>query len=102
MLINNARVKVLSAPRTGVSRTGNNYTISDIVLGWQEEAKDQQGNPMVVENTIHTTLGAQWVDYTRQIGLQVGDTVNVEIRLQVRSRGQFYVNDVAIVGLTKV
>ncbi len=102
MLIQNAKVKVLSAPRSGISRTGNSYTVSDLILGWNEQTRDSSGNPIDVENSVQITLGSQWVSYTQQMGLKVGDTVNADIHFVCRSSRNFYNNDVSIVGLEKV
>lgn len=99
MLIQNAKVKVFSAPRSGISRTGNQYTVSDLILGWNEESRDTSGNPITVENSVQITLGAQWVSYAQQLGIKVGDTVNAEIHFVCRSSRNFYNNDVSIVGL---
>lgn len=100
MLIKNAKVKVLSAPRSGVSRTGNSYTISDLILGWNENVQDTSGNTVTVENTVHITLGSQWVSYVQQLGLKVGDSVDADIRFVCRSDRGFFNNDVAIAGLS--
>lgn len=102
MLINNAKVKVLSAPRSGISQTGNNYTISDLVLGWDEQVQDSSGNMTSVENSVHITLGTNWVSYVQQLGLKVGDVVSVDLRFICRSSRGFLNNDVALQGLSKV
>lgn len=102
MLIQNAKVKVLSAPRSGVSRTGNQYTVADLILGWSEQSQDSSGNPITVENSVQITLGSQWVSYTQQMGLKVGDTVNADIHFVCRSSRNFYNNDVNIYALEKV
>lgn len=102
MLIQNAKVKVLSAPRSGISRTGNSYTVSDLILGWNEQCRDSSGNPIDVENSVQITLGSQWVSYTQQMGLKVGDTVNADIHFVCRSSRNFYNNDVNIYALEKV
>lgn len=101
MIIQNAKVKVLSAPRSGISRTGNSYTVADLILGWNEESLDTSGNPVTVENSVQITLGSNWVAYVQQMGLKVGDTVNADIHFVCRSTRNFYNNDVNIVGLEK-
>lgn len=101
MLIQNAKVKVLSTPRSGVSRTGNQYTVADLILGWNEESRDSGGNPITVENSVQITLGYQWVSYVQQLNLKVGDTVNADIHFVCRSSRNFYNNDVNIYALER-
>ena len=102
MIIQNAKIKVLSAPRSGVSRTGNSYTVADLIIGWEEQAQDSSGNTVSVENSVQITLGSQWVAYAQQLNLKVGDTVNVDIRFVCRSSRNFYNNDVNIFGIERV
>lgn len=101
MLIQNAKVKVLSAPRSGVSRTGNQYTVADLILGWLEDGQDTSGNPITVENSVQITLGSNWVAFVQQMDLKVGDSVNAEIHFVCRSSRNFYNNDVNIYALER-
>lgn len=102
MLIQNAKVKVLSEPRSGISRTGNQYTVADLIIGWTEQSQDASGNPINTENSVQITLGQQWVAYVQQLDLKVGDTVNADIHFVCRASRNFYNNDVNIAGLEKV
>jgi len=102
MLIQNAKVKVLSEPRSGISRTGNQYTVADLILGWTEQSQDASGNPISVENSVQITLGQQWVAYVQQLGIKVGDTVNADFHFVCRATRNFYNNDVLLMGLEKV
>lgn len=102
MLIQNAKIKVLSEPRSGISRTGNQYTVADLILGWTEQSQDASGNPINIENSVQITLGQQWVAYVQQLGLKVGDTVNADIHFVCRSSRNFFNNDVNIAGLVLV
>ena len=102
MLIQNAKVKVLSAPVSGVSKTGNPYTVQDMILSWNEQQIDTSGNTVNVEQTVHVKLGTQWVSYLQQCGILAGSIVNVGFNLRVNAREVYFDNIVNIVSITKV
>lgn len=102
MLIQNAKVKVLNNPVSGVSKTGNPYTVQDMILSWEEEQMDTSGNPVKVEQTVHVKLGTQWVSYLQQCGIMAGAIVDVGFNLRANARGNFFDNSVNIVSITKV
>lgn len=101
MFVQNATVKVLTAPISGVSRVGNAYTRQNMILSWLEQQQDINGQTVNVEQTIHVSLGTNWVEHIKNQGIVQGSAVNVSMNLRADARGNFFDNNVTITGIER-